>query len=41
MADYVTAAKLSDMAPGAAKEVEVGGKSIALFNVGGDIQIAV
>ena len=31
MADYATAAKLSDWAPGAAKEVPVGGKSIALF----------
>ena len=37
MADYLTAAKLSDLAPGAALAVEVGGKSIALFNVGGEV----
>ncbi len=41
MADYATAARLSDWAPGAAKEVAVGGTRIALFNVGGDIQIVV
>ncbi len=41
MADYLTAAKLSDLSPGAAMEVEVGGKNIALFNVGGDIQVVV
>lgn len=37
MAEFVKVANLSDLAPGAAKAVEVNGKSIALFNVEGTI----
>ncbi len=37
MADFVKAADLSDLAPGNAMEVEVAGKSIALFNVEGTV----
>ena len=37
MAEFTNAAKLSDLAPGTAKEVEVNGKAIALFNVGGTV----
>jgi nitrite reductase (NADH) small subunit len=35
MASYVRAAKVSDVAPGTGKTVEVNGRQIALFNVGG------
>ena len=37
MADFVKVANLSELAPGSAKMVEVSGKEIALFNVGGTI----
>jgi 3-phenylpropionate/trans-cinnamate dioxygenase ferredoxin component len=37
MADFVKVANLSDLAPGAAKAVEVAGTLIALFNVGGTV----
>ena len=37
MADYVKVANVSELAPGTAKMVEVMGKAIALFNVGGAI----
>ena len=37
MADFVTAASLSDLAPGTCKAVEIGGKTIALFNVSGTV----
>ena len=35
MASLVTVLKTSDLKPGQGKAVEVGGKTIALFNVGG------
>ncbi|NIO10066.1 MAG: Rieske 2Fe-2S domain-containing protein [Deltaproteobacteria bacterium] len=35
MAGYVKVAKADDVAPGKAIMVEVGGKKIALFNIGG------
>jgi nitrite reductase (NADH) small subunit len=37
MAEFVKVASLSDLAPGSAKMVEVNGKEIALFNVGGTV----
>ncbi len=37
MADYVRVAHLSELAPGSCKTVEVGGKAVALFNVGGTV----
>ena len=37
MAEFVKVASLSELAPGSAKAVEVKGKAIALFNVGGAI----
>jgi len=37
MAKFVKVASLSELTPGSAKVVEVLGKSIALFNVGGTI----
>jgi nitrite reductase (NADH) small subunit/3-phenylpropionate/trans-cinnamate dioxygenase ferredoxin subunit len=37
MAEYVKIASTSDLPPGSAKTVEVNGKAIALFNVGGTI----
>jgi len=37
MAEFVKVASLSELAPGAAKAVEVKGKAIALFNVEGTI----
>jgi len=37
MAEFVKVARLSELTPGSAKVVEVMGKSIALFNVGGKI----
>ena len=37
MAEFVKVASLSELAPGSAKVVEVRGKAIALFNVGGTI----
>lgn len=37
MADFVKVASLSELAPGSAKAVEVGGKTIALFNVEGSV----
>jgi nitrite reductase/ring-hydroxylating ferredoxin subunit len=37
MAEFVKVASLSELTPGSAKVVEVMGKSIALFNVGGTI----
>lgn len=33
--DFVAVARVSDVAPGTAKAVMVGGREIALFNVGG------
>ena len=35
MAEYVTVAKVSDLAAGSGRVVEVNGKSVALFNVNG------
>ena len=37
MAEFMKAASLSELSPGSAKVVEVAGKTIALFNVGGTI----
>ena len=37
MAEFVKVASLSDLAPGSALTVEVNGKEIALFNVGGTV----
>ena len=37
MAEFVKVASLSDLAPGSAMTVEVNGKEIALFNVGGTV----
>jgi len=37
MAEFVKVASLSDLAPGSAMMVEVNGKEIALFNVGGTV----
>ena len=35
MSDYVAVAQIGDIVPGSAKAVVVGGREIALFNVGG------
>ena len=35
MSDFVRVIAASDLAPGQATEVEVGGQAVALFNVGG------
>jgi nitrite reductase/ring-hydroxylating ferredoxin subunit len=37
MAEFVTVGKLSDLAAGSGKVVDVNGKAVALFNVGGTI----
>jgi len=37
MAEFVRVASTSDLEPGSAKTVEVNGKAIALYNVGGKI----
>lgn len=37
MAQFVKVASVSELAPGSAKAVEVNGKAVALFNVGGTI----
>ena len=37
MAEFVKAANLSELPPGSAKVVEVAGKTLALFNVGGTV----
>ncbi len=37
MAEFIRVADLSELVPGSAKTVEVNGKAIALFNVGGTI----
>ena len=37
MADFVKVASLADLPAGSAKTVEVGGTSIALYNVGGQV----
>ena len=37
MAEFVKVASLSDLAPGSAMTMEVNGKEIALFNVGGTV----
>lgn len=37
MANFVTAASLSDLAPGNSLRVELNGKAVALFNVDGKI----
>jgi nitrite reductase (NADH) small subunit len=37
MADFVKVATLSELPPGTAKAVEVGGNSVALYNVGGTV----
>src|SRR5262245_64467542 len=37
MADFVEAARLDEIPEGRGKVVEIGGKEIALFNVGGQI----
>lgn len=37
MAEFVKVASMSELGPGAAKAVEINGKSIALFNVNGTI----
>jgi len=35
MGEFVKVATLSDVSPGSAKSVEAGGKSLAVYNVGG------
>jgi len=35
VADFVKVATTSELAPGQTKKIEVGGKTIALFNIGG------
>jgi 3-phenylpropionate/trans-cinnamate dioxygenase ferredoxin component len=37
MADFIKCAELSELAPGASKTVEVAGRALGLFNVGGTI----
>jgi len=37
MAEFVKVASVSELSPGSAKVVEVSGKTIALFNVGGTV----
>jgi NAD(P)H-dependent nitrite reductase small subunit len=37
MAEFVKVASISDLAPGSVRKVEVNGKAIALYNVGGTI----
>jgi len=37
MAEFVKAAALQDLPPGSAKAVEIAGKSVALYNVGGSV----
>jgi len=37
MAEFVKVANLNELSPGSAKVVEVAGKTLALFNVGGTI----
>ncbi len=37
MAEYVKAASLSDLPEGSAKAVELNGKTVALYNVGGEV----
>lgn len=37
MADFVKVATLSELPPGTAKAVEVGGNSVALYNVAGTV----
>ena len=37
MADFVKVATLSELPPGTAKAVEVGGSAVALYNVGGTV----
>jgi nitrite reductase/ring-hydroxylating ferredoxin subunit len=38
MPDFIKAAKAQDIPPGTGRTVEVGGKKIALFNVGGKFE---
>jgi 3-phenylpropionate/trans-cinnamate dioxygenase ferredoxin component len=37
MSDYVKVASLSELSPGQCKTVDVNGKAVALFNVGGTV----
>ncbi len=37
MSNFVKVARISDLGPGTAKTVDVNGKAVALFNVGGTI----
>jgi len=37
MAEFVKVASVSELSPGSAKAVEVNGRAVALFNVGGTI----
>jgi len=37
MAEFVKVATLAELQPGSGKPVEVGGKAVALFNVGGEV----
>ena len=37
MEEFVKAASLAELPPGSAKAVEVSGKAIALYNVGGEV----
>ena len=37
MAEFIKVASLTELSPGSAKAVEVAGKTLALFNVGGTV----
>ena len=37
MAEFVKVASLADLPPGSAKTVEAGGRTLALYNVGGSV----
>jgi len=37
MADFVSCAKLADLAPGSCRTVQAAGRDVALFNVSGEI----
>ena len=39
MAEFTTVGKLSDLAPGSSKVVDVNGKALALFNVAGVVYV--
>lgn len=37
MAEFVTVAELAELGPGKGRTVDVGGRAVAVFNVGGDL----